>query len=92
MTSASARRASTAVERNDIWDTPVSFGEEDAANYCSEQEFYAGFHCAACIAASAASAWAAQREIELDPHRIVEPFGAAPVTLADAELEATDVG
>ena len=45
----------------------------------------------AYLAASAASACAAQREIEFDAHRIVEPFGAAPVALADAELEAPDV-
>ena len=69
----------------------VSFGEEDAANSRSELEFYAGFHSAAYIAASAVSACAAQREIEFDAHCIVEPFGAAPVALADAELETPDV-
>ena len=70
---------------------PVSYGDEDAASSRSEQEFYAGFHCAAHIAASAASACAAQCEIEFDPHRIVEPFGAAPVALAHPELEAPEV-
>ena len=70
---------------------PVSFGEEDAANSRSEREFYARFRGAAYMAASAASVCAMQRKIELDPHRVVEPFGAAPVALADAELEAMNV-
>lgn len=70
--------------------TLVANSDEDAASSRSEWEFYARFHRAAYIAASAESACGAQREIEFDPHRIVEPFGAAPVALAHAELEATD--
>jgi hypothetical protein len=70
---------------------PVSFGEEDAANSRSEREFYARFHGAAYLAAGAGSARAVQRQVEVDPHRIVEPFGAVPVALAHAELEAMDV-
>ena len=70
---------------------PVSSGGEDAASSRSEQEFYARFHRAAYMAVSAVSARAAQREIEFDAHGIVEPFGAAPVALAHAELETPDV-
>jgi hypothetical protein len=70
---------------------PVSFGDEDAASCRSEREFYARFRRAAYMAASAGSARGAQREIEFDPHGIVQPLGAAPVALAHAELEATDV-
>jgi len=69
---------------------PVSFGDEDAASSRSVREFYARFLCAAYHAASAASACAAQREFELDPHRVVEPLGTVPVALTHSELEAAD--
>jgi hypothetical protein len=70
---------------------PVAYGGEDAASFRSRQEFYARFPCAACLVARTASACGAQCEVEFDPHSVVQPFRAAPVALAYAELEATDV-